>query len=377
MKKIMTAFAMMMYVSTGGTANAFDYDENYSLHGSNASFLMADDYLMSLNYFSPKANRPNYVQNMVAQGNTHVYLYTRNDGDKGTTKDEQFINPNDWQDDNWTSLLSDLNGVGLKPVLWLTPDDSPSLTGQNLTKQKEHFEDMVDRFDYLVTGYVACLECDEYWSAETVNALVIYLKSKTNKPVGVHLSPGVKKEYYANADYVFLQTGFNKSAAEVAAMVKDAMAQTGLPVIASEYHKESRSPEAKALGDAACAAGAVGTGNGRNVKFCGAQSSQLPPPKSSSDDATDALVIVAGVTAVALIAWYLHENYEFRWIWQAQFTDNYQSIDFGRTFTLMPEDSKGRSLNFEATLGTTTRGFSFGDEGREQNRVQFGFRGTF
>jgi hypothetical protein len=369
MNKIIITFAMMMYLTIGSTANA--YDLNYSLHGSNASFLMADDYLMSLNYFSPKANRLNYVQQMVAQGNTHVYVYTRNDGDQGPTKGEGFINPIDAYDDNWGGLLDGLNNSGLKPVLWLTPDDSPSISGQNLQAQKDHFNWVVKNFDSKVTGYVTCLECDEYWSAETVNALVLHLKTITTKPIGVHLTPGVKKEYYANADYVFLQIGFNKSAAEVAAMVKDAMAQTGLPVIASEYDKESRSPQAKALGDAACAAGAVGTGNGRTVSFCGKE--EVPMSKDSNDSTVDALVAVGVLVVVAGVAWYLHTNYEFRWIWEAEFTDRYQSFDLGRTFTLMPKDSKGRSLNFDATLGRTQMGFS----GTEQNRVTFGIRGTF
>ena len=77
------------------------------------------------------------------------------------------------------------------------------------------------------------------------------------------------KEYYANADYVYLQTGWDKTPAEITAMVKQAIAVTGKPVVASEYAKESRSAAARALGDAACLAGAVGTGNGRSVDFCG------------------------------------------------------------------------------------------------------------
>jgi hypothetical protein len=95
--------------------------------------------------------------------------------------------------------------------------------------------------------------------------------------------------------------------------------------------------------------------------------------KDSNDAAVDALVAVGVLAVVAGVAWYLHTNYEFRWIWEAEFTDRYQSFDLGRTFTLMPKDSKGRSLNFDATLGRTQMGFS----GTEQNRVTFGIRGTF
>jgi hypothetical protein len=40
-------------------------------------------------------------------------------------------------------------------------------------------------------------------------------------------------------------------------------------VVANEYSLYSESAQAKALGDRLCAEGAVGTGNGRNIVFCG------------------------------------------------------------------------------------------------------------
>jgi len=347
------------------------YDLNYSLHGSSASFLMLDDRWMTLNYLHPDANKVGLRNAAKANGDTHIYLYTRNGGDNGGGFNLSSISPQP----DWEARLDELNNMGLKPVLWLTPDDSPSIVNQSMDAQKAHFTNMVNRFDSRVTGYVTCLECDEYWSAAQVQTLVAHLKSQTNKPVGVHLTPGIKPEYFVNADYVFLQTGFDKTPEEVKALVARAIAVTGKPVVASEYHLESRSATAKALGDAACAAGAIGTGNGRSINLCGSQ--PIPPSSSSSSSVTDTIMIVGGIAVVAAVAWYLHTNYEFRWIWEAEFTDNYQTIDFGRSFTLMPEDSKGRSLNLEMTLGTTTRGFSFGDNGREQDRVTFGFRGTF
>jgi hypothetical protein len=187
--------------------------------------------------------------------------------------------------------------------MWLTPDDSPSITSQSLDAQKAHFSEIVRRFDDKVTGYVTCLECDEYWDAATTNALVAHLKSITDKPVGVHLTSGIgghkgNKEYYANADYVYLQAGWDKTPAEITAMVKQAIAVTGKPVIASEYAKESRSAAARALGDAACLAGAVGTGNGRSVDFCG----QKEQKKVHWYKEYETEIVVAGVVMATLYA---------------------------------------------------------------------------
>ena len=46
---------------------------------------------------------------------------------------------------------------------------------------------------------------------------------------------------------------------------------TSKPVIVSEYALQSDTAFARALGDIACEEGAIGTGNGRNVQYCGQQ----------------------------------------------------------------------------------------------------------
>jgi hypothetical protein len=127
---------------------------------------------------------------------------------------------------------------------------------------------MVSRFDNKVDGYVIGLEVDEYWSAAQVREMVADLKTKTNKPVGVHLSPGIKLSYLENADIIYLQTGFNLNESQFRAKVTEALS-IGKPVIVSEYHMDSSSTVAKRYGDIACKMGAVGTGNGRNVELCG------------------------------------------------------------------------------------------------------------
>jgi hypothetical protein len=263
---------------------------------------MVNDSWMTLNYLHPQAEKLGMRAAAKANGDTHIYLYSRNGGDGfngGPNFDLSVITPQP----DWEAQLDTLNAAGLSPVMWLTPDDSPNITSQSLEAQKAHFSEIVRRFDDKVTGYVACLECDEYWSAAKTNALVAHLKSITNKPVGVHLTSGIgghtgNKEYYANADYVFLQTGWNKTPAEITAMVKQAIAVTGKPVVASEYAKESRSAAARALGDAACLAGAVGTGTGRSVDFCG----QRELKKVRWYDKYQDEMVVAGVAMATLYA---------------------------------------------------------------------------
>jgi hypothetical protein len=284
-------FILMMALLLGKNSNA---------DGSRASFLMVDDGWMTLNYLHPNAEKLRMRAAAIANGDTHIYIYSRNAGDNfgSSFKNVSAISPKP----DWEAQLDTLNGIGLKPVMWLTPDDSPKITSQSLDAQKAHFSEIVRRFDDKVTGYVACLECDEYWDAATTNALVAHLKSITDKPVGVHLTSGIgghkgNKEYYANADYVYLQTGWDKTPAEITAMVKQAIAVTGKPVVASEYAKESRSAAARALGDAACLAGAVGTGNGRSVDFCGQKEQKVKWYKEYETE-----MVVAGVVMATLYA---------------------------------------------------------------------------
>jgi hypothetical protein len=156
---------------------------------------------------------------------------------------------------------------------------------------------MVSRFDDKVDGYVIGLEVDEYWSAAQVREMVTDLKTKTNKPVGVHLSPGIKLAYLENADIIYLQTGFNLNESQFRAKVTEALS-LGKPVIVSEYHMDSSSTVAKRYGDIACEMGAVGTGNGRNVESCG----QRKAKKEKWYQKYGTEIVVGGVAMATLYA---------------------------------------------------------------------------
>ena len=94
-------------------------------------------------------------------------------------------------------------------------------------------------------------------------------KKGVNKPIGVHLSPGVKPEYYAEADVIYLQTGFDLTEQQFRAKIEEAL-RIGKPVVVSEYHMDGTTARARAFGDIACSyAGVVGTGNGRGNTVCG------------------------------------------------------------------------------------------------------------
>ena len=263
------------------------------IFGSRASFLLHNDLRnwMSLSYLSTDVDdawRRRVEGALIAQKDTHIYLYSQN-GDDGIGN----VSPQP----DWEVRLDHLNNRGLRPIMWLMADDSPHLASKPLSAHKAHNAEMVRRFDGKVDGYVIGLEVDEYWSAAQVQEMVADLKSKTNKPVGVHLTPGVKPGYFDNADIVYLQTGFNLNEAQFRARVKEGLA-TGKPVVVSEYHMDSSSTVAKRLGDIACEMGAVGTGNGRNVAPCG----QAPKEKEKWYHRYEREMVVAGVALATLYA---------------------------------------------------------------------------
>jgi hypothetical protein len=366
MKNIIITLLIASVLSYG---NVQAYDPTHSLHGSRASFLMQDSRWMTLNYLHPNANKIGMRNAAKANGDTHIYLYSRNGGDGfngGPKFDLSVITPKP----DWEAQLDLLNAAGLKPVMWLTPDDSRAITVQSLDAQKAHFNEIVRRFNDKVTGYVACLECDEYWSPAKVNALVIHLKSITDKPVGVHLTSGIggrkgNKEYYANADYVFLQTGWNKTPAEITAMVKQAIAVTGKPVVASEYAVESRTAAARALGNAACRAGAIGTGNGRSIIPCGYEA-PLPKEANFIKKHEKELISIAGVSvAIAAIYFYNKQFEEMPFDFSLKGTENYQVYGVDGSVNVTNNTQVG--LNFERTdLNYDT-----------DNRLTFYFSGEF
>ncbi|RPF99719.1 MAG: hypothetical protein CBC11_009600 [Proteobacteria bacterium TMED51] len=242
---------------------------------------------------------------LLMNGDTHIDLYVRASSSSAYSHGSTVT-----AGGSYLSYLTELKNAGLSPVLWLTPESKHPVDHQGtMDAQKAFMNSVVADYDGVTAAYVVCLECDEYWSAVQVNDLVTNLKSSTSKPIGVHLTPGVggitgNTTYYDQADYIFLQIGDHTSGDFIAdtdtavAMLKKALA-LGKAVIVSEYALYSESSAAKALGDILCAQGALGTGNGRNVNFCGQGLAESSDSDSDSDEVSDA--VSAAGTGVLVI----------------------------------------------------------------------------
>ena len=317
MKKYILTLVVALF-SMICSPNIYAYDTNHSLHGVRTSFLFdwisggsERKYNTSLMYLSNtwgNSERLSFIQRIKNNGDTHIDVYARaSDGNLPGG----FVDPNE----NLRAKLIQLNQNGIKPVLWMTPESKHK---DRLKSQAEHEAFMnktIIQNDDQVAAYVVCLECDEYWSAEQVNHYVAYIKARTNKPVAVHLAPGVggyKKDinYYKGADYIFLQigdhlTGDYVADVELAKRMLNEALQLGIPVVANEYALRSETAQAKALGDLMCQMGAVGTGNGRNITFCGAEE----PRKESNflKKYESELLGIAGVS-VAIAAVYFYQQ---------------------------------------------------------------------
>jgi len=284
-------------VRTGAVVAAFiltllGQSSNADIYGSRASFLQMNTTGMSLSYLSQNVNdqwRTNMENSLLNNGDTHIYLYTRNDDD-----DVGNVRPQP----DWEQRIDHLNSRGLKPIMWLMADDSPSLAALPLSTHKAHNAEMVRRLDSRVDGYVIGLEVDEYWTAAQTNELIQDLKQHTNKPIGVHLTPTTPLEYVTHADVLYLQTGFGLTQEQFREKVKATLLATSKPVIVSEYSLQSDTAYARALGDIACEMGAVGTGNGRSVNICG-QREKIHWYKEYETEIAVAGVVMATLYAVS------------------------------------------------------------------------------
>ena len=276
------------------------------IHGVRSSFLLGDiwrDKLStSLLYLSDSwsaAERQSHRDRLLNNGDTHIDLYvkaTRGHLAGGT------VNP----DGDFLFRLRELRASGLEPVLWLIPESKNKDHEAPMANHLAFIDKTVNAYDKEASAYVVCLECDEMFSSAEVNQMVRHAKSRTNKPIAVHLAPGVggfkgDTSYYAEADYIFLQFGDHLTGDYVAdtamavAMLKEAL-KLGKPVVANEYSLYSESAQAKALGDRLCAEGAVGTGNGRTVTFCGQRAAEVPKVYGSAALAVGVIAIALGAT---------------------------------------------------------------------------------
>lgn len=364
-------------ISLTSSLNAYAYDKNYSLHGVRTSFLFGWirggpelKYNTSLMYLSntwSNQERLNFIQRIKNNGDTHIDVYARASGGH---LPGGVVDPNE----NLRAKLIQLNQNGIKPVLWMTPESKHK---DRLKSQAEHEAFMnktIIQNDDQVAAYVVCLECDEYWSAATVNHYVNYIKQRTDKPVAVHLAPGVggfKRDvnYYKGADYIFLQIGDHLTGDYVAdvelskRMLNEAL-QLGIPVVANEYALKSESAQAKALGDLMCQMGAVGTGNGRTIQFCGAE--EVRKESNFLKKHETELLGIAGVSVAIAAVWYYQKKFnEMPFNFTLDGNENYQVYGAERAFGITDSLEFVMNYDYETT------------EYYEDNVIQFSIRGTW
>jgi hypothetical protein len=229
-----------------------------------SSFLVDGRALSSLSYLSEDRDdewRKEVRSVVLSNGDTHFDMLARN-----TDKDWGIV---DGVNSQWGERLDALNAAGLAPVIWMRGDDSPEINALGLGNQLDYNDQVIAASDDKVSHYVACLECNEYYTPQAVNVILQRMRLKTDKPIGVHLTrvPG-NEAYLAQADIIYLQTGFYKTEAQFRAAIEYALT-LGKPVVVSEYNQYGTTAEARRFGNIACEyRGVVGTGNGRGSAIC-------------------------------------------------------------------------------------------------------------
>jgi len=256
-----------------------------------STFLINGNEYSTLSWLAPDTATEKWtlstLNKIINNGDTHADVMARS-----TAKDFGYVNG--VNRDYWRNRLNRLRSSGIQPVIWLVSDDSPDVYKLGLQDQIDYQNQVVDAVDDLVSHYVVCLECDEYYSPTQVSTLVNELRKKgVNKPIGVHLTPHLVKdkntarlkEYYKNADVIYLQTGWANEIGEAKFREHIEYALTfGKPVVVSEYSLEGITEEARRWGNIACSyKGVVGTGNGRGTAVCGSLVTESPKKKDEWD----------------------------------------------------------------------------------------------
>lgn len=255
MKRLLAGMLLIPLLITGGVVVS-DFQSSFLIDGRKYS---------TLSYLSDDRDdewRSKVRTLVLANGDTHMDIFARN-----TDEPWGVVNG---VGSNWNDRLDGLRHSGIQPVIWLRSDDSPEIDALPISDQLDYNDRVIETVDNKVSHYVACLECDEYYSVPELNVVIQRLRKKTDKPIGVHLTPGMrgKEAYIKNADIIYLQTGFGKTEQEFRAEIEYALT-LGKPVVVSEYNLDADSAEAKRYGDIACSyKGVVGTGNGRGNAIC-------------------------------------------------------------------------------------------------------------
>jgi hypothetical protein len=241
--------ALAVYPNTSAAQSGFDFPHK-------TDFLTAGCFTHVVPGLSPD-QRTQCIQRIKSRGYTHFYVYAYNERDYGGPRFDFYADPPAYRE-----ILQEIKDAGLKPVVWLHPDDARINRGRTVAQLKARMSDLLPFIDDLVSSYVLGLELDEYWGKSKVDALGKHLNTLTNKKIAVHQIKGRWNLCrFAWCDYMMLQYGFGKTTNEIKTMTKRAINSLDKPVVAGEYSKSNEAVSVK-LGDAAVSVGAKGFGNG-------------------------------------------------------------------------------------------------------------------
>jgi hypothetical protein len=201
---------------------------------------------------------------------THLYLYVMNENDYGGPAFNYYDSPREFR-----AVLEEVHSKGLLPVVWLAPDDAPTLHRELPPAELMRIWDtFIPEVDDLVSSYVLGLEMDEYWRAREYEQLGAHLGALTERPIFVHMRPGLWEPALSPwCRGVVYQYGFGKSADEIESVTRDLVPRLhaeGKIFIAGEYSVREPAAHAVALGDVALNAGADGFGNGGTRRWTAA-----------------------------------------------------------------------------------------------------------
>lgn len=88
------------------------------------------------------------------------------------------------------ALLQEIKDAGLRPIVWLAPDDAKKLHKDSVKKLPAIWQWWIPLVDDLVYAYCVCLEMDEAWSEDEQLKMAAAVTALTERPVYVHWTGG-------------------------------------------------------------------------------------------------------------------------------------------------------------------------------------------
>jgi hypothetical protein len=278
-----------------------------------ADFLGEGSPLYSHPYFSDSyshSDRKNILDYHSKNGYNTMYIYTMNQGDYGSrwvtpyADSGSFVIGGEFDEGKiagWRSEFEYIISQGIRPVLWLFPDDSPAISNASISEKRRYIQKMIDSFDDLPLMWVLALEANETdsccgGSKSTHDTLGRYLQDNAANIVGVHLGHG--QTSWMNGSWVdFGMYQYRGTWLQIYNDFLTLYNDISGPIMQSEYIDPGQS-NVKHLGVAAAFAHAAGLGNGAPEGFV--EFMQSLPDSMTASQSGDILILTGGgVTAKA------------------------------------------------------------------------------